>query len=214
MGYKSSIEMVLTCNIIVCLLFMVQAYIMIRCSHYSLKVAQALKGDESGEIQDSMERLMKTNLRPQDSAKLQRIIKSFLFISVIIIVLMAFASAVRYKITEKSIDRETRIVNQFLFNKGNQKERGADALSWNYIHAIKLLRDQHSTESDSIVKIFTDEQEEFLDNDNRHPAIWTLIYIFIALYFLKWSSRSIYEFGKRQEMVNRMFKQWTNSQQQ
>ena len=213
MGYKSTIEMVLTCSMIYSCLFIVQAVIMIRCSRYSLKVAQTLKGDGQGPVEDSVHRLMKTNLRPQDSAKLQRIIKTFLAISVIIIVLMAFAATVRYKITEKSIDRETRIVNSFLYTEGKQKERAAahDALSWNYIHAINILKDQHSDEADSVVKVFTDEQEEFLDNENRHPALWILVYIFFALWFLKWSSRMIYEFGKRQEMVSRMFIQWSNS---
>ena len=55
---------------------------------------------------------------------------------------MGFASAVRYKITEQSIDKETRIVNEYL-NKRGKTERATttDSLSWNYIHAINLLKD-------------------------------------------------------------------------
>lgn len=64
-----------------------------------------------------------------------------------------------------------------------------------------------------MIKIFTEEQEDFLENEERHPAIWTILYMIFALYFLKWISKSIYEFGKKQETVNRMYIKYGLSQQ-
>lgn len=55
---------------------------------------------------------------------------------------MGFSSAVRYKITEKSIEKETRIANQYMTARGKSVRASAhDSLSWNYIHAINLLKE-------------------------------------------------------------------------
>lgn len=110
---------------------------MITSAGYSLKVAQAARG---GKIEESIERIIEQNLKPQDTTALQRKIKNFSIITVLLLVMLLLATFMRYKVTETSIQKELQIVNMFMKQKNTQKASATDQLSWNYAKAIDMLK--------------------------------------------------------------------------
>ena len=109
---------------------------MVLTTKHSYHLASMIK-HEYPSMEEGVRQLHKSPLNPKDHHIQKRQMKSFFFISVTCMVLLFFSAALRYQVLQESIEKEERILNHFVKEKGHTKQAlTTDNLSWNYIHII------------------------------------------------------------------------------
>ena len=162
MGFGSTIKLCLVVNIIIAGLFFLQSTLMVLNSRHGLRVVQTIKdGEDEFDGVEAMQRLHQKQIIYQDRWGLRGKVKWFFILSLGILILLGFTTAMQFKVMEQTYEKQLRIFNSYQLSQGshgNDKAITTDTRSWNYVHVLdEIKKDNDQSYLGDAVKQFTDE---------------------------------------------------------
>ena len=142
MGFRPTLEAVIIVNAIACLFFFIQSFFMVSSSRHSLNIVRTIKsGEDSPDYKEGMNRLWSARLIGQTPLVLKNKIKWFIYFSLGILVLFVCSTLLRYKIMEKTLEKQLGIFNTYKrSHNGTMKINANDSLAWNYLHVLESVK--------------------------------------------------------------------------
>ena len=114
MGFGSTVKLCLVVNIIIAGLFFVQSALMVLNARHALRVVRAIKQDKDEfDNEEAMQSLHQKQIIYQDRWGLRGKIKWFFILSLGILILLGFTTAMQFKVMEQTYEKQLRIFNSY-----------------------------------------------------------------------------------------------------